>query len=443
MDEESSLHTAHPRTSTTPPTITAPTSTAPADPTARGRRPRRGPAARAALAAVAAITMAIGCVGGAAVASAAPAVTLSVDDIELEVGEADVAWSEGVAAAAFEVEGVEGAAGAAGDRSARPMASVAKLLFAAVLLEARPLESGAPGPSIELDDRDVAHLSEGVRRGASVLPVAAGDVLTQRQLLEAALLMSAANATTTLADWAFGSQEGYIAAAERWLDERGIEGITVADSSGLSARGTATTTGLLELMGAVDEQPVVREISGMTSTTLPRVGAVENTNEALGSAGVDSGKTGNLYAHGRTVLVGATREVDGVRVRIHVALLGIQPHVDRGAATAALVDSVVANLELLSVLPAATPVAQYDVPWGRPIALETTTPVRFLHWRGTPVRVTVDASQEWDADASARLAVAVGETVRTVPLEATGAPPAPSLEARLQHVADVLLTPSV
>ena len=62
-----------------------------------------------------------------------------------------------------------------------------------------------------------------------MLPVAAGDVLTQRQLLEAALLKSAANATMTLADWAFGGAEGYVAAAERWLEERGIDGITVAD----------------------------------------------------------------------------------------------------------------------------------------------------------------------------------------------------------------------
>lgn len=438
-DDESRLQIAYPRVT---PSSTGSTSTASTASVEPGRRPRRGRTARAALAAIAAITTAIGALGGAAVANAAPTVTLTAEDVSLEVGEAHVAWPDGVAAAAFEVEGVAGAVGAAGDTGARPMASIAKLLFAAVLLDARPLEPDSPGPSIELDDRDVAHLTDTVRRGASVLPVAAGDVLTQRQLLEAALLKSAANATMTLADWAFGGAEGYVAAAERWLEERGIDGITVADSSGLSAHGVATTAGLLELMGAVDEQPVLREISGMTSTTLPRVGRVENTNEALGSAGVDSGKTGNLYAHGRTVLVGATREIGGVSVRIHVALLGIQRHVDRGAATAALVDSIVANLEWLSVLPAEAAVAQYEVPWARPVALETSSAVRLLHWLGTPVRVTVDAPREWDADASARLAVEVGGTVRTVPLEATGAPPTPSLETRLQHVVDVLLPPS-
>src|SRR5690606_14001780 len=109
-----------------------------------------------------------------------------------------IAWPAGIEAAGFEVEGVAGAAGATGDPAARPMASIAKLLFALVLLDARPLAAGEQGPSIVLDDGDVAHLAAGVRDGATVLPVAAGDVLTQRQLLEAAMLMSASNATVTL-----------------------------------------------------------------------------------------------------------------------------------------------------------------------------------------------------------------------------------------------------
>ncbi|WP_306233742.1 hypothetical protein [Agrococcus beijingensis] len=377
-------------------------------------------------------------VGAVTVASAAPpSATLSVEQIETEIGQATVDWPAGVAAAAFEVEGIEGATGFAGDTGSRPMASVAKLLFAAVLLDARPLAPGEAGPSITLSERDVAHLAAGVRQGASVLPVAVGDVLTQRQLLEAAMLISASNATMTLADWAWGSHDGYLAAAGAWLDEQGIVGLEVADATGLSARGVATTAGLLDLMDAVDARPALREISGTATATLPRIGLIENTNEALGSAGIDSGKTGNLYAHGRTVLVSATRVVGGTPVRVRVALLGIQPGVDRGAVTAALVDSVATNLQWLTVLPADAEVA-HDVPWGAPVELETTSAIHILHWRGTPVRVAVHAPAAWDPDAAASLDLQVGDTSRSVALAPSGAPTEPSLDWRLQRAAEAL-----
>lgn len=365
----------------------------------------------------------IAAAGGAPMPSAA----LHTAEVAPDVGTARVEWPEGVRAAAFDVDGVEGAAGTTGDAGALPMASIAKLVFALVLLEERPLAQGEQGPAITLDDDDLRHLADGRRERASVLPVQAGDVLSQRQLLEAAMLMSASNATMTLADWAFGSHDGYLAAAERWLDARGLDGIEVADASGLSARGVATAADLLEVMDAVDDEPTLLEVTGMEATTLPRVGRVENSNEALGAAGIDSGKTGSLIAHGRTVLAGATRTIDGTSVRIHVALLGIAPGVDRGAATAALVDSIATNLQRLPVLSSGAVVGWYDLPWSEPIALETMTAVRLLHWRGTPVRIAVDAPAAWSAGVAASLDVQVGDTSRSLPLELTGAEATPNL----------------
>lgn len=441
-DDAFAYHSERPLACTTPRESRQPiqlSQSTPTSATTSARRPRRIRGAHIALGSVTAIALGIAGIGGVtAVSAAAPSTTLSVEQIETEIGQAKVDWPAGVEAAAFEVEGVDGATGFAGDTGSRPMASVAKLLFAAVLLDERPLASGEAGPSITLDESDVAHLADGARQGASVLPVAAGDVLTQRQLLEAAMLISASNATMTLADWAWGSHDGYLEAAESWLDEQGIEGIEVADASGLSDRGVATTEGLLELMDAVDARPAVREISGTATATLPRIGQVENTNESLGSAGIDSGKTGNLYAYGRTVLVGATRDVGGAPVRIHVALLGIEPGVDRGAVTAALVDSIAKNLQWLTVLPDDAEVAHYDVPWDVPVWLETTSPIRILHWRGTPVRTAVDAPAAWAPDGAASLELLVGTTSRSVPLAQSGVPSEPSLDWRLQHAAEVL-----
>jgi hypothetical protein len=74
---------------------------------------------------------------------------------------------------------------------AAPIASVAKVMTAYVVLRDHPLRPGQDGPAITFTDADVA--DTGRRRGQdeSVVSIADGEQLTERQALQALLLPSA------------------------------------------------------------------------------------------------------------------------------------------------------------------------------------------------------------------------------------------------------------
>ncbi|GAA2171167.1 hypothetical protein GCM10009846_04070 [Agrococcus versicolor] len=402
-------------------------------------RRRRGIAL--ALASATAALLVAGVAGGHVVATATPPdVEGTTSSLVATTGTPDVAWPVGVGASAFSVPQLAGAEGADGATAPLPIASIAKLVCALLVLERFPLADGDSGPSIMLTAPDVAALGEMRALAASTLPIADGDVVTQRQLLEASMLVSAGNASMSLAHWAFGSQEAYVAEATRWLQEEGLEGITVVDASGIGAGNVATPAALLGLMARVDASPVLRAITGMTQTDLPRLGLVSNTNGALGIAGIDSGKTGSLDESGRTVLVGATVVVGGVDVRIHAALLGVPREVDRDAAIAGLVASVAANLRITDLVAEGAPVATYAGPWGERVLLHARESASLLLWPGQAVelRVTVPPDLAVGEEAAGWIdVVAAGETIR-VPVGTRDTLAGPDLGWRLDHAPEVL-----
>src|SRR3954452_4217511 len=79
------------------------------------------------------------------------------------------------------------------NQHAAPIASVAKVMTAYLVLRDHPLELGQDGPTITLTDADVADTDRRRRQEESVVSVAAGERLTELQALQALLLPSANN----------------------------------------------------------------------------------------------------------------------------------------------------------------------------------------------------------------------------------------------------------
>src|SRR5579859_7844338 len=65
-----------------------------------------------------------------------------------------------------------------------PIASVAKVMTAYVVLHDHPLPAEGSGPDIAVRPSEAAAYPSQVRDGDSLVPVAAGEVLTERQALE-------------------------------------------------------------------------------------------------------------------------------------------------------------------------------------------------------------------------------------------------------------------
>jgi D-alanyl-D-alanine carboxypeptidase (penicillin-binding protein 5/6) len=72
-----------------------------------------------------------------------------------------------------------------------PIASVAKVMTAYLVLRDHPLPPGQAGPTITLTGADVADTDRRAGQDESVVPVSAGEQLTELQALQALLLPSA------------------------------------------------------------------------------------------------------------------------------------------------------------------------------------------------------------------------------------------------------------
>src|SRR5207244_8268088 len=92
-----------------------------------------------------------------------------------------------------------------------PIASVAKVMTAYLVLRDHPLRPGEDGPTITLTAADVADTDHRAGQHQSVVPVATGERLTELQALQALLLPSANNIAAVLADWDGGSTDRSVA----------------------------------------------------------------------------------------------------------------------------------------------------------------------------------------------------------------------------------------
>src|SRR5205085_6064932 len=96
------------------------------------------------------------------------------------------------------------------NQHAAPIASIAKVMTAYLVLRDHPLRPLENGPTITLTDADVADTDRRRGQQESVVPIAAGERLTERQALQAALLPSANNIAAVLARWDAGSTNRFV-----------------------------------------------------------------------------------------------------------------------------------------------------------------------------------------------------------------------------------------
>src|SRR5690242_15755993 len=111
--------------------------------------------------------------------------------------------------AALEVAGV-GGFGTSGTVRPVPVASVAKLMTAYLVLRDHPMEPDRDGPTLTVPAADAAAYAGQAASGESVVRVEAGERLTERQALEALLLPSADNIAWILAEWDAGGVPAFV-----------------------------------------------------------------------------------------------------------------------------------------------------------------------------------------------------------------------------------------
>jgi serine-type D-Ala-D-Ala carboxypeptidase (penicillin-binding protein 5/6) len=226
------------------------------------------------------------------------------------------------------------------NQHAAPIASVAKVMTAYLVLRDHPLRPGEDGPTITLTGADVADTERRRGHGESVVPVADGEQLTERQALQALLLPSANNIAAVLARWDAGSADRFVARMNATARSLGMTHTRYTDPSGYDDATVSTAADQVRLVDRAMRLPVFASIVATPSAWLPVAGTVHNTNTLLGHDGFVGVKTGSTDAAGGCFAFRAIRWIDGKRTTITGVVLG-QPGHDRIAAGLAAADAMV------------------------------------------------------------------------------------------------------
>ena len=226
------------------------------------------------------------------------------------------------------------------NQHAAAIASVAKVMTAYLVLRDHPLRPGQDGPTITLTDADVADTDRRRRQQESVVSIAAGEQLTERQALQALLLPSANNIAAVLARWDAGSADRFVARMNATARSLGMTHTRYTDPSGYDDATVSTAADQVRIVDRAMRLPVFASIVATPSATLPVAGTVHNTNTLLGHKGFVGVKTGSTAAAGGCFAFRAMRWIDGKRTTITGVVLG-QPGHNRIAAGLAAADAMV------------------------------------------------------------------------------------------------------
>src|SRR5437016_1789085 len=141
-------------------------------------------------------------------------------------------------------------------RTRRGPRRVVVVLLALIVLRAHPLGPADPGPPVAITPADVAAYNAAIAGKESAVKVTAGEMITERQMLDALLVGSADNISPVLANWDAGGEPAFVAKMNAAAAALGMSATHYVDLDGLNA---ATVT------NATDQPPLAQ--AAMTNPT--------------------------------------------------------------------------------------------------------------------------------------------------------------------------------
>ncbi|MDX2815269.1 D-alanyl-D-alanine carboxypeptidase [Streptomyces sp. NPDC006207] len=223
--------------------------------------------------------------------------------------------------AVLEAEGL-GRIGTFGVQRPVPIASVAKVMTAYVILRDHPIGDDGEGKTVEVDRKAEDQFGSGQTEGESVVKVTAGQKLSEYEALEAVMLPSANNIARLLARWDAGTEEAFVRKMNATARELGMDDTTYTDPSGLEATTVSTASDQVKLAHAAMKDEVFAELAAKARYTDLNGDVQRNVNQLVGSGGVVGIKTGSSTKAGGNLLFAAVREFGGTQQLVIGAMLG-------------------------------------------------------------------------------------------------------------------------
>ncbi|MGW7204815.1 D-alanyl-D-alanine carboxypeptidase [Streptomyces sp. NPDC054837] len=323
-----------------------------------------------------------------------PTLELTAEDsYSFDGSKVDIPWpAEGQAA--LDVQGI-GSFGSSGDQKPVPIASVAKVMTAYVILRDHPLKSGAAGPKIKIDQTAEAQSKAGQE---STVNVTAGDSISQREALESILIASANNVARLLARWDAGSEKAFVEKMNAAAEDLGMTNTTYTDPSGLNNTTVSTAVDQVKLGKKAMEEPAFREVAAMMSYDDYKGVNHSNWNQIVGKNNVVGIKTGTTTAALGNLLFAAKKEVNGETRTIVGAVVrqpagGVDNTILSAALTAGdqLIRAAQGALESATILKKGDVVGYVDDGLGGRTPVVATKDVTAVGWSGLTVKLTFAA----------------------------------------------------
>jgi D-alanyl-D-alanine carboxypeptidase (penicillin-binding protein 5/6) len=247
-----------------------------------------------------------------------------------------IPWPAGVESAiAIPVLGVNVQSG---PEVPQPIASLTKMMTAHVVLTDHPLSVGNQGPTITITQNDVTLYNEDVQSDQTNIQVAAGEVLTEDQMLEGMLVHSASNFADLLAIWDAGSVSAFVTKMNASAAALGMTQTQYVDASGFSTQSVSTAADQLKVATQDVANPVFDQIVDMPTVTLPVGGTVGSATPLVGIDDVVGVKSGFTSAAGGCDILALQEDVHGLPVEVLGAVVG--DHVGTDPITGAGLDAL-------------------------------------------------------------------------------------------------------
>lgn len=289
----------------------------------------------------------------------------------------------------------QGIVAASPNQTIAPIASVTKLITAIAVLEHKPLSVEEQGDLIEFSQIDVDILADVVSRDGAALAVEPGQTMTQRQALEAMILPSANNIAVALANWAFGSEEAYVAYANEMVKKLGLHDTYIATASGLDAATTSSLRDLVLLSQIVDQNQLLREITAMPEARIPGYSPITNVNHVSTlNPGINAQKVGLTDEAGSCLVYWFDTIIsEGETIRLYGAVLGQDNFQDLAAYVNLAVDQIVpANLSYKKVISAGQQIAEVSGKKGKTVIYSAAEDLSIPYWEGTEITYSLHES---------------------------------------------------
>ncbi len=319
-----------------------------------------------------------------------------------------------------------------------PLASVAKIVTALVIVKDHPLSSGNDGPTLTLTPTDASEYQTMLQQQDSVMAVVSGEKLNEYQLLEALLIPSADNIAVTLATWDAGSVPAFVAKMNAMAKSLGMVHTVFKDPSGLDT-GTVGSAGDQVLAAqALLKNQVLSQIVAKPQATLPVVGVVYNVNYNVGHDGFVGIKTGSMGNGGNLVFAATGTGSKDLIVGAILGQSGVQPLISALSESTKLVNAARKVPSQFSVLRQGQQVGVIVAPGAQPVPVYATKSVSFVGWPGLHVNYSAKFTKLSNNIAKGSkigvLTVTVGEQSQAVSLVAGTAVQRPSLIWRLKRL---------